>query len=165
MNVEREKARAQSTKHREKLKNEAGARQIAERELQKQRDEDLRVLKSLCRDVTATLKRQQRTKQAIAGLGALVLAILTFLPFPYQIEPSWMLRLVGLAATIVMTYLTITGSSLLRLDIGENQALRELDGMAQKRALSGKLERHRVTWNDGAFTITGKAGQERANLL
>lgn len=162
---EQQKARARSARDREKIRTEAHARQAVEEELQRQRSEDLTALESLCRDVSITLKRWQRGKKAFAGFGALVLAILTFLPLPDYIEPKWAVRLVGLAATIIMAYLTITGSSLLRLDISKESAREELEREAQRRALAQKLERHNAVWDGDGFTLTDKSVTEKTGLL
>jgi len=162
---EQGKARARRTKDLEKIRTEADARQAAEEELQRQRREDITALEALCRDVSIALRRRQRVKMAFAGFGALVLAVLTFLPLPDYIEPEWAVRLVGLAAAIIMAYLTITGSSLLRLDISMEAARKELEKQAQRRALARKLERHIAVWEGVDFTLTDKSVPERTRLL
>jgi len=165
LKAEQQKARDRSAKDRAKFRTEADARQAVEEELQRQRSEDFKALESLCRDVSMTLNRRQRSKKIFAGLGALILAVLTFLPLPDYIEPEWAVRLVGLVAAIIMAYLTITGSSLLRLDISNERARKELERQAQKRALAQKLERYNAIWEGDSFILTDNSVKERTTLV
>ncbi|TPW33112.1 hypothetical protein FJU08_00645 [Martelella alba] len=165
LNEERQRALERSAKDHEKIRTEAGARQSLEEELCQQRREDFTAHKSLCRDVSIILRRQQRTKKAVAWLGALILAIMTFLPLPDYIEPKWAFRLAGLIATIMMTYLTITGNSLLHLGISKEKALKELKRQARKRALDQKLERHDVVWEGDSFTLANNRAKEHTTLF
>ncbi|MAU22200.1 MAG: hypothetical protein CMH13_17035 [Martelella sp.] len=150
---EQKKARARSARDQEKIKAEAAARKTAEEELQRQRGEDFTALNSLCQDVTSMLKRKQLAKKSFAGCGAIILALITFLPLPGYIEPKWIFRVLGLVATIIMIYLTITGSKLLRLDISNEKAQKELRRHAESRSLARKLERHKAIWTGEKFEL------------
>ena len=56
-------------------------------------------------------------------------------------------------ATITMIYLTITGSKLLRLDISNEKAQKELRRHAESRSLARKLERHKAIWTGEKFEL------------
>lgn len=162
---EQEKARALRAKDKQKIKSEVDARQAAEEALVRQEGEDRSALDALCRDVVAILRRRQRFLKAIAFVAALCVAVLTFSPLPNNIGHVWAFRIVGLATTIILTYLTITGSSMLRLDISSDAAAKELELQARNRAMASKLERYEAVWEGGGFTLVPRIKHDAKGLL
>ena len=89
----------------------------------------------------------------------------SFAPLLNQVAIQWAVWLIGPMVSIVLAYLTITGSSLLHLDISEHHARRELESQARARSLAEKLERYTINWQEGVLAIAEETEFDGDTLL
>lgn len=110
--------------------------------------EDREDLEALFYDVSRRLNQNKKIKISIA----IFISIMFFVPvlFAQYSIFSW----VSAAAGVFLTYLSITGSRLIWLDISEEDASKMLRQRAGFRGLRSKLSRVEVSWDGSTHRLT-----------
>ena len=131
----------------------------AENELRIRLEEDLRIIRALCREVEINLARNRYARK-IFGV-ALSLIICT----PALFQPNELFSYVGFLVAAPMSYLTITGNRLLGTVTPEDKALQKLRSDADRRRLSTTLSRFTVSWAQNAFIISSQPENQKSHLF
>lgn len=123
------------------------AKEAAEAEVKARDEEDLRALLRTGLEVQGLLNAKLRRRKFIAVALAAVAGILAVY------SENIIAKVVGFGFAAIMSYLTLVGSSLIKLNISSDVAVAAFRNHAEKIGLSKKLIRVKIEWEAGTFKV------------
>lgn len=145
--AEKNQARVNMERAKKMIETEKEARNTDRRLAKEILAEDKTAIIALCEDVAEQLARRKNIHRTLALGLAITLAVA-----PFALNQVF-LSVFSVISSILLTYLTISGSSLIGASTTEKRAFQKLQETAESRRLATKLRRFTLEWNGSEFTL------------